>query len=126
MRPGIRMFAGAAGIALLIAGGMSLRSDPVTVQSATAIRAARPSAARASGQQATEAGQDAREDVLATGAAARRPGRPPRQRCPATAREIEPGSDGGGGDYEVELVRPDGSTVDVRLDAHFKVVWIGY
>jgi hypothetical protein len=43
----------------------------------------------------------------------------------ATAREIERGSDGGGGGYEVELVRPDGSTVDVRLDDHLRVVWIG-
>lgn len=43
----------------------------------------------------------------------------------ATAREIERGSDDGGGGYEVELVRPDGSTVDVRLDDHLRVVWIG-
>jgi uncharacterized membrane protein YkoI len=126
MRPGTRMLVGAAGIALLIAGGLNQRSGSVTAQPATAVRAARPAAAPASGQQATEARQDAREDVLTTGEAARRARAAAEAALPgATTREIERGSDGGGGGYEVELVRPDGSTVDVRLDDHFRVVWIG-
>jgi hypothetical protein len=118
MRPGARMLVGAAGIAVLVVGGLNLWWNSVTAEPATAGRASR--------QQVTEARRDAREDVLATGEAARRARAAAEAAVPgATAREIERGSDGGGGGYEVELVRPDGSTVDVRLDDHLRVVWIG-
>jgi hypothetical protein len=51
MRPGARMFVGAAGIAVLIVGGLNLRWNSVTAEPATAVRASR--------QQVTEARRDA-------------------------------------------------------------------
>ena len=44
----------------------------------------------------------------------------------ATVHEIERDTDGtSGSGYEVELTKPDGSTVEVDLDAHFKVLATG-
>jgi hypothetical protein len=41
----------------------------------------------------------------------------------ATAREVEHGDDDNrGGAWEVDLTRPDGATVEVDLDAGFKVL----
>jgi hypothetical protein len=124
MRMTIRVLVVAIGTGLFIAGGLSpdhpasTRSE--TARAATVVRIQQPSD--------TEQGERERDsaDSPATGAAADRA----RQAAEAavseaSAREVERESgddDNPASAWEVELVRPDGSAVEVDLDAGFKVL----
>jgi Peptidase propeptide and YPEB domain len=122
MRLTVRVLFVAIGTALFIAGGLSpdhpatTRSEPA--RAATVVRVQQPS-----GSEQREPGRDS-ADRPATGAAADRA----RQAAEAavsgaTAGEVErEANDDPGSAYEVELVRPDGSAVEVDLDTGFKVL----
>jgi uncharacterized membrane protein YkoI len=124
MRFLIRVLVIAIGTGLLIAGGLSpdhptnTRSE--VARAATVVRVQQPS----DSEQREPERDDA--DTPASGAAADRA----RQAAEAavsgaTAREVEREAgddDNPGSAYEVELVRPNGSTVEVDLDAGFKVL----
>jgi uncharacterized membrane protein YkoI len=124
MRFMIRVLVVAIGTGLLIAGGLSpdhaapTRSE--VARAATVVRVQQPS----DSEQREPERDDA--DTPASGAAADRA----RQAAEAavagaTAREVEREAgddDNPGSAYEVELVGPNGSTVEVDLDAGFKVL----
>jgi uncharacterized membrane protein YkoI len=127
MRLTIRVLVVAIGTALLIAGGLS--PDHATQSSnrgdaaraATVVRVQQPS-----GSEDREPERDGRDDTPATGAAAERARQAAQAAVPgATAREVEreaKDDDNPNSAYEVELVRPDGSSVEVDLDASFDVL----
>jgi hypothetical protein len=126
MRLTIRVLVVAIGTVLLIAGGLSpdhptQRNNPSAAGAATVVSVQQPSDA-----EQREPEPDSRDDTPATGAAAERARQAAQAAVPgATAREVE--REAGDDDtprsaYEVELVRPDGSTVEVDLDASFKVL----
>jgi len=105
MRLTIRVLVVAIGTVLIIAGGLSpdhatdTRSE--SARAATVVRVRQPSASERA-RQAAEAAVSG-----------------------ATARQVERknGDDGNPASaYEVELVRPSGSTVEVDLDASFNVL----
>jgi hypothetical protein len=124
MRLTIRVLVVAIGTVLLIAGGLSpdhptQRNNRAGVAgAATVVSVQQPSG--------SEQREDSRDDTPATGAAAERARQAAQAAVPgATAREVEREAgddDAPGSAYEVELVRPDGSTVEVDLDASFKVL----
>jgi uncharacterized membrane protein YkoI len=108
MRMTTRVLVVGVGTVLIIAGGLSpehatdTRSE--TARAATVVRIQRVRQPSAS-EQARQAAQAAVSG--------------------ATAREVEREAgddDNRGSAYEVELVRPNGSTVEVDLDAGFKVL----
>ena len=105
MRLTIRVLVVAIGTVLLIAGGLSPDHPTNTrngsARAATVVRVQQPSAS----ERATQAAEAA---VFG-----------------ATARKVEREAgddDNPGSAYEVELVRPNGSTVEVDLDASFNVL----
>jgi uncharacterized membrane protein YkoI len=124
MRLAIRALVVAIGTALLIAGGLSPDHAADTrsqvARAATVVKVQQPSD--------SEQGEPERDrgDTPAAGAAADRA----RQAAEAavsgaTAREVEREAndeDNPSSAYELELTRPDGSTVEVDLDAGFKVL----
>jgi uncharacterized membrane protein YkoI len=110
MRMTVRVLVVAVGTVLFIAGGLSpehatdTRSE--TARAATVVRIERVQVRQPS---ASEQARQAAEAAVSG----------------ATAREVEREADGDGNRgsaYEVELVRPNGSTVEVDLDAGFKVL----
>ena len=124
MRFLIRVLVVAVGTGLLIAGGLSpdhpINTRSESARAATVVRIQQPS----DSEQREPERDDA--DTPASGAAADRA----RQAAEAavsgaTAREVEREAgddDNPASAYEVELTRPDGSTVEVDLDASFKVL----
>jgi uncharacterized membrane protein YkoI len=124
MRLTVRVLFVAIGTALFIAGGLS-PDHPATTRSESARAATVVRVQQPSGSERREPQRDS-ADRPATGAAADRA----RQAAEAavsgaTAREVEreaKDDDNPGGAYEVELVRPDGSAVEVDLDTSFKVL----
>jgi uncharacterized membrane protein YkoI len=123
MRFLIRVLVVAVVLALLIAGGLS-PDHPTNTRSAAR------AATVVSVQQPTDSEQRENErdsaDTPASGAAADRARQAAQAAVSgATAREVEREAgddDNPGSAYEVELVRPDGSTVEVDLDARFNVL----
>jgi uncharacterized membrane protein YkoI len=119
-----RVLVVAIGTGLLIAGGLS-PDLPTNTGSESARAATVVSVQQPSDSQQREPERDS-SDRPASGAAADRA----RQAAEAavagaTAREVEREAgddDNPGSAYEVELVRPNGSTVEVDLDASFKVL----
>jgi uncharacterized membrane protein YkoI len=132
MRLAIRALVVAIGIALLIAGGLSPDHAADTrsqvARAATVVKAQQPSDSEqgASEQDASEQGERDSADQRASGAAADRARQVAQAHVAgATAREVEREAgddDNPASAWEVELVRPDGSTVEVDLDAGFKVL----
>jgi uncharacterized membrane protein YkoI len=115
----------AIGMALLVAGCVSPR-EATTTDNGGVAAGVEPIAAS---DQPTEQGETGSEresgdDTPLSGAAAERAKAAAQAAVPgATVREVERDSeDGSGGGYEVELTRPDGSTVKVRLDASYRVI----
>ncbi len=107
MRMTARVLVVAVGTVLIIAGGLSPEHATDTgsesARAATVVRIQRVRQPSAS-EQARQAAEAAVSG--------------------ATAREVEreAGDDNPGSAHEVELVRPNGSTVEVDLDAGFKVL----
>jgi uncharacterized membrane protein YkoI len=107
MRLAIRVLVVAIGTVLFIAGGLSpdhatdTRSESARAATVVRIQRVRQPSASEQARQAAEAAVSG-----------------------ATAREVEreAGDDNPRSAYEVELVRPNGSTVEVDLDAGFNVL----
>jgi hypothetical protein len=120
MRMAIRVIFVAVCTAVFIAGGLSPRHTTTTNPRSEVARAA----SAGNVQQPSDPGADSGDDTSVTGAAARNAGRAAQAAAPgATVRgvEREVGDDESPRSaYEVELARPDGSTVEVDLDAGFK------
>jgi hypothetical protein len=134
MRLAIRVLVVAICLALFIAGGRSPR-HPTTTNHRSATtpdivieRFSQPPAQAqppADHEQPTAA-QAGRDDPPVIGAAAKRAGQAAQAAAPgATVHQVEREAnddDNPRSAYEVELTRPDGSTVEVDLDASYKLL----
>jgi hypothetical protein len=124
MRFLVRVLIVAVGTVLFIAGGLNpdkaTNTRGETARAASVVRVQQPSDSEQGASERDSA------DQPASGAAADRARRAAEAAVPgATAREVEREAgddDNPGSAFEVELTRPDGSTVDVDLDAGFKVL----
>jgi hypothetical protein len=120
MRMAIRVIFVAVCTALFIAGGLSPHHTTTTSPRSDAARAAPAGTV----QQPADPEADGRDDPPVTGTAAEDAERAARAAVPgATVRGVErevSDDDSPRSAYEVELVRSDGSTVEVDLDASFK------
>ena len=124
MRLRTRLIAAAAGAALLIGGGVGVvyattsngRGDAAITQTALSNARSQTAAHRAKGDDEALTGTVAERAKAAAMAAV--PG--------ATIREIERERDADNPRvaYEVDLVTRDGSSVEVELDANFKVIHV--
>ena len=124
MRLKTKLIAAASGAALLISGGVGVvyattsngRGDAAITQPAISSTRSQTAAHRAKGDDEALTGTVAERAKAAAMAAV--PG--------ATVREIERerNADNPRVAYEVDLVTRDGSSVEVKLDANFKVVHI--
>ena len=122
MRPGAKLLLAAIGALVLIVGATNL-GTPTPAASNTAVPAAVAQTAKkqTGGESAPDKGKD--DGVQLRGTPAERAGTAAKAARPgARVNEIEPTDSGSG--YEVELIRPDGSVVDVVLDGSFNVVKI--
>jgi uncharacterized membrane protein YkoI len=127
MRLAIRVVFVAVCTALFIAGGLSPRHTTTSnrqsdaARAATVVRVQQPS-----DDQRREPEREGRDDPAVTGAEGERARQAAQAAVPgATARQVEreAGDDENPRSaYEVELVRPDGSSVEVGLDAGFNVL----
>ena len=130
MRLAIKVLLVALGTALLIAGLPSPRTDATSGSRLTRVASAITQQPSGGGQSPDddEAGseQDSRDDVAVTGTAADRARDAGRAAVPgATVRGVERETnddDTPASAYEVELTRPDGTPVEVELDADYKVL----
>jgi hypothetical protein len=120
-----RLVLAAMGTALLIAGCVSSR-DATTTGDRGVAAAVEPIVAS---DQTTEQGEsgsyrETGDDTPVSGAAADRAKAAAQAAVPgATVREVERDTEEASGSaYEVELTRPDGSTVNVRLDSNYNVI----
>ena len=131
MRLAVKVILVALGIAFLIAGFPSPRTGATTGGGSFSRLASAISQQPTTGDQSpaddeTGSEQDSRDDVAVTGSAAGQA----REAAPAavpgaTVRGVERETnddDTPASAYEVELTRPDGTPVEVELDADFKVV----
>jgi uncharacterized membrane protein YkoI len=133
MRLTIKVLLVGVGVALLIAGLPSPRgtatsggSDPTGVVSiVTGAQPADPDQPDTDDEQGA-AEQEGRDDTPVSGTAAERAKAAAQDAVPgATVRQVERETnddDTPSSAFEVELVRPDGTTVEVELDADYKVV----
>ena len=125
MRFLIRALIVAIGTALFLAGGLSPDNAATTRSeaAATVVRIQQPSDSE---QGDSEQGERDSADQPASGAAAARAKQAAEAAVSgATAREVERETgddDNPSSAYEVELTRPNGATVEVDLDAGFKVL----
>jgi hypothetical protein len=120
MRPGMKLVLAAIGALVLIVGARNL-GTPTPAVSNAAVPAAAAQAAKkqTGGESAPDKGKD--DGVQLHGTPAERAGAAAKVAVPgARVNEIERTDSGSG--YEVELIRPDGSVVDVVLDGSFNVV----
>jgi hypothetical protein len=118
MRPGARLLLAAIGALVLLVGARNLGSPTPAVSNAT-VPAAQTAEKQTGGESAPDKGKD--DGVQLRGTPAERAGAAANAAVPgARVNEIEPTDSGSG--YEVELIRPDGSVVDVVLDGSFNVV----
>ena len=124
MRLGSKWIAAlAVGVALL-AGGIGVAS----AMSGDGRSTATSTAARTLGDDRTndqDRGADDRRDANLTGAVAQRARAAALAAVPgASVRQAERETETAGAAYQVELVRPDGSEVEVNLDANYKPIKI--
>jgi hypothetical protein len=118
MRPGAKLLLAAIGALVLIVGAMNL-GTPTPASNAAVPAAAQTAKKQSGGESAPDKGKD--DGVQLRGTPAERAGAAAKAAVPgARVNEIEPTDSGSG--YEVELIRPDGSVVDVVLDGSFNVV----
>jgi hypothetical protein len=120
MRPGMKLVLAAIGALVLIVGARNL-GTPAPAVSNAAVPAAAAQAAKkqTGGESAPDKGKD--DGVQLHGTPAERAGAAAKVAVPgARVNEIERTDSGSG--YEVELIRPDGSVVDVVLDGSFNVI----
>jgi hypothetical protein len=120
MRPGMKLVLAAIGALVLIVGARNL-GTPAPAVSNAAVPAAAAQAAKkqTGGESAPDRGKD--DGVQLHGTPAERAGAAAKAAVPgARVNEIERTDSGSG--YEVELIRPDGSVVDVVLDGGFNVI----
>ena len=120
MRPGAKLLLAAIGALVLIVGAMTLGPPtPAASNAAVPAAAAQTAKKQSGGESAPDKGKD--DGVQLRGTPAERAGAAAKAAVPgARVNEIEPTDSGSG--YEVELIRPDGSVVDVVLDGSFNVV----
>lgn len=120
MRPGAKLLLAAIGALVLIVGAMNLGTPtPAASNAAVPAAAAQTAKKQSGGESAPDKGKD--DGVQLRGTPAERAGAAAKAAVPgARVNEIEPTDSGSG--YEVELIRPDGSVVDVVLDGSFNVV----
>lgn len=125
MRPGTRLIVVAIGAALLTTLVMNLRAPTAADSSATA--GVEPVANAQTAEQpqgestSDQGGKD--DGAQLRGTPAERAKAAAQNAVPgATVNEIERTDGNPGSGYEVELIQPDGSVVDVHLDANFKVI----
>ena len=120
MRPGARLLLAAIGALVLIVGARNLGTPtPAASNAAVPAAAAQTAKKQSGGESAPDKGKD--DGVQLRGTPAERAGAAAKAAVPgARVNEIEPTDSGSG--YEVELIRPDGSVVDVVLDGSFNVV----
>jgi hypothetical protein len=127
MRTAIRVTFVAVCTALFIAGGLSPRHTTTT--NPRPLGDAARAAPAGNVQQPSNPAADGRDDTPVTGTAAQDAKRAAQAAVPgATVRGVERevgDDDSPRSAYEVELVRPDGSTVEVDLDASFKPLATG-
>jgi uncharacterized membrane protein YkoI len=120
MRPGAKVLFAAIGALVLIVGARNL-GTPTSAVSNAAVPAAGAQAAKkqTGGESTPDKGKD--DGVQLRGTPAERAGAAAKAAVPgARVNEIERTDSGSG--YEVELIRPDGSVVDVVLDGNFNVI----
>lgn len=132
MRLASKVIVVAVGVALLIAGRPSPRiaAAPYDRSDATQVgvilATAQPSDQPGTDEEQTTAEQDSRDDTPVTGSAAEQAKSAAQAAAPgATVREVERETnddDTPRSAFEVELVNPNGTTVEVELDADYKVV----
>ena len=119
MRPGAKLLLAAIGALVLIVGAMNLGTPTPAASNAAVPAAAQTAKKQSGGESAPDQGKD--DGVQLRGTPAERAGAAAKAAVPgARVNEIEPTDSGSG--YEVELIRPDGSVVDVVLDGSFNVV----
>ena len=120
MRPGARLLLAAIGALVLIVGARNLGTPtPAASNAAIPAAAAQTAKKQTGGESAPDKGKD--DGVQLRGTPAERAGAAAKAAVPgARVNEIERTDSGSG--YEVELIRPDGSVVDVVLDGSFNVV----
>jgi hypothetical protein len=120
MRPGARLLLAAIGALVLIVGARNLGTPtPAASNAAVPAAAAQTAKKQTGGESAPDKGKD--DGVQLRGTPAERAGAAAKAAVPgARVNEIEPTDSGSG--YEGELIRPDGSVVDVVLDGSFNVV----
>jgi len=116
----MKLVLAAIGALVLIVGARTL-GTPTPAVSNAAVPAAAAQAAKkqTGGESAPDKGKD--DGVQLHGTPAERAGAAAKAAVPgARVNEIERTDSGSG--YEVELIRPDGSVVDVVLDGTFNVI----
>ncbi|MFL6186054.1 MAG: hypothetical protein ACJ745_14775 [Actinomycetes bacterium] len=116
----MKLVLAAIGALVLIVGARNL-GTPTPAASNAAVPAAAAQAAKkqTGGESAPDKGKD--DGVQLHGTPAERAGAAAKAAVPgARVNEIERTDSGSG--YEVELIRPDGSVVDVVLDGSFNVI----
>jgi uncharacterized membrane protein YkoI len=118
MRPGTKLLFAAIGALVLIVGARTL-DTPTSAVSNAAVPAGAQAAKQTGGESTPDKGKD--DGVQLRGTPAERAGAAAKAAVPgARVNEIERTDSGSG--YEVELIRPDGSVVDVVLDGNFNVI----
>jgi uncharacterized membrane protein YkoI len=118
MRPGAKLLLAAIGALVLIVGARNL-GTPTPASNAAVPAAAQTAKKQSGGESAPDKGKD--DGVQLRGTPAERAGAAAKAAVPgARVNEIERTDSGSG--YEVELIRPDGSVVDVVLDGSFNLI----
>jgi uncharacterized membrane protein YkoI len=128
MRLASKVIVVAVGVALLIAGRPSPRiaAAPYHRSDATQVGVVLATAQPGTDEEQTTAEQDSRDDTPVTGTAAEQAKTAAQAAAPgATVRGVERETnddDTPRSAFEVELVRSNGTTVEVELDGDYKVV----
>jgi uncharacterized membrane protein YkoI len=119
MRPGTKLLFAAVGALVLIVGARTLDTPTSAVSNAAVPAGAQAAKKQTGGESTPDKGKD--DGVQLRGTPAERAGAAAKAAVPgARVNEIERTDSGSG--YEVELIRPDGSVVDVVLDGNFNVI----
>jgi uncharacterized membrane protein YkoI len=119
MRPGTKLLFAAIGALVLIVGARTLDTPTSAVSNSAVPSGAQAAKKQTGGESTPDKGKDV--GVQLRGTPAERAGAAAKAAVPgARVNEIERTDSGSG--YEVELIRPDGSVVDVVLDGSFNVI----
>jgi uncharacterized membrane protein YkoI len=126
MRFRTKVLTGAAGAALLITGGIGVVGATTSNDGGdAAINPSAPTSGQTTNRDQSAAGRDERDDRPLGGTVAERAKAAATAAVPgATVRQVERDRDDDfpRAAYEVELVKRDGSSAEVKLDANFKVL----